>query len=168
MSAWTRTSYRRDDMDELEEFAMDELESFANRLEEAAARREDVTLFGVDYMAAPVDEDGVPWHVGDEMLMDGEVCEVVGIGDGIILYAFEDGVEWTRAAYNRHLPRSLKPCPLCGGKAEYLHVGGIRHPWSGVQADALAVTVQCPRCGCTIPSDRDQGVVTKLWNRRAS
>lgn len=81
---------------------MDELESFANRLEEAAARSEDVTLFGVDYMAVPLDEDGVPWHVGDEMLMDDEVCEVVGIGDGIVLYAFEDGVEWTRAAYNRH------------------------------------------------------------------
>lgn len=81
---------------------MDTLESFANRLEEAAACREDVTLFGVDYMAVPVDEDGIPWHLGDEMLMDGEVCEVVGIGDGIVLYAFEDGVEWTRAAYNRH------------------------------------------------------------------
>ena len=81
---------------------MDTLESFANRLEEAAAGRDDVTLFGVDYMAVPLDEDGVPWHIGDEMLMDGEVCEVVGIGDEIILYAFEDGVEWTRAAYNRH------------------------------------------------------------------
>ena len=62
----------------------------------------------------------------------------------------------------------LKPCPLCGGEAEYLHVSGIRHPWSGVQADALAMTVHCTRCGCTIPSDINQGRITELWNRRAS
>ena len=61
----------------------------------------------------------------------------------------------------------LKSCPFCGGEAEYLYVGGIRHPWSGVQANALAITVNCIRCGATIPSGMSQERVTDAWNRRA-
>ena len=61
----------------------------------------------------------------------------------------------------------LKPCPFCGGEAEYRYVSGIRHPWSGVQADALAITVNCIRCGATIPSGMSQERVTDAWNRRA-
>jgi Lar family restriction alleviation protein len=61
----------------------------------------------------------------------------------------------------------LRPCPFCGGEAEYRHVSGIRHPWSGVQADALAITVNCIRCGATIPSGMSQERVTAAWNRRA-
>lgn len=38
---------------------------FAERLEAAAAEHADVTLFGVDYTALPVDADGVPIHVRD-------------------------------------------------------------------------------------------------------
>lgn len=38
---------------------------FDQRLEACADRREDVTLWGVDYTALPVDADGVPIHVGD-------------------------------------------------------------------------------------------------------
>lgn len=60
----------------------------------------------------------------------------------------------------------LLSCPFCGGEAEYRHVSGIRHPWSGVQADALAITVNCIRCGATIPSDMRQEQVTDAWNRR--
>ena len=40
---------------------------FDQRLESCADKREDVTLFGVDYIALPVDADGVPIHVGDVM-----------------------------------------------------------------------------------------------------
>ena len=40
---------------------------FDQRLEACADKREDVTLFGVDYTALPVDADGVPIHVGDVM-----------------------------------------------------------------------------------------------------
>ena len=40
---------------------------FADRLCRAAERREDVTLWGVDYTPLPVDADGVPIHVGDVM-----------------------------------------------------------------------------------------------------
>ena len=38
---------------------------FADRLKVAVDKREDVTIFGVDYTALPVDADGVPIHVGD-------------------------------------------------------------------------------------------------------
>ena len=40
---------------------------FADRLCRASERREDVTLWGVDYTALPVDAGGVPIHVGDVM-----------------------------------------------------------------------------------------------------
>lgn len=40
---------------------------FADRLKAAVDRREDVTLWGVDYTPLPVDADGVPIHVGDVM-----------------------------------------------------------------------------------------------------
>ena len=40
---------------------------FCDRLREAAAERADVTLFGVDYVAIPLDADGEPIHVGDVM-----------------------------------------------------------------------------------------------------
>ena len=42
---------------------------FCDRLREAAAERADVTLFGVDYIALPVDADGVPIRVGDVVTM---------------------------------------------------------------------------------------------------
>jgi Lar family restriction alleviation protein len=60
----------------------------------------------------------------------------------------------------------LRPCPFCGGEAEYRHVGGVRHPWSGVQLNALAITVNCTSCGATIPSDMYKERVTAAWNRR--
>ena len=44
-----------------------EMREFCNRLEDAAKKREDVTIFCVDYTALPLDADGVPIHVGDMM-----------------------------------------------------------------------------------------------------
>ena len=55
-----------------------------------------------EYVKLPVDADGVPWHLGDELTMEGEVCDVVGIGDKTIFYAFGNGVDWTIAHNNRH------------------------------------------------------------------
>ena len=43
---------------------------FADRLKAAVDKREDVTLFGVDYTPLPVDADGEPIHVGDVMEAD--------------------------------------------------------------------------------------------------
>ena len=54
---------------------------FCKRLEDAAAKREDVEIFGVEYTALPLDADGVPIHVGD--VMDkGEVTCIRDCGKG--------------------------------------------------------------------------------------
>ena len=44
-----------------------EMRHFVESLEEAVEKREDITLFGADYTALPLDADGVPIHVGDVM-----------------------------------------------------------------------------------------------------
>ena len=46
-----------------------DMQAFCDRLREAAESREDVTLWGTDYIALPVDADGVPIHVGDVVTM---------------------------------------------------------------------------------------------------
>ena len=86
---------------------------FADRLCRAAERREDVTLWGVDYTPLPEDADGVPIHVGDVMeWMAGGTFEVVGIGNGCTLYyldTYDDGtvgVEWTATGDKRHHPHA--------------------------------------------------------------
>ena len=66
---------------------------FDQRLEACADKREDVTLWGVDYMPYPLDADGVPIHVGD--VMENIVCpsvhrEVTGVGVECF-YGWDDG-----------------------------------------------------------------------------
>lgn len=57
-----------------------DMREFCGRIEQAAANREDVTLWGVDYVALPVDADGVPIHVGDTVYLDdGRKAEVTHI-----------------------------------------------------------------------------------------
>ena len=55
---------------------------FDQRLESCADKREDVTLFGVDYMAYPLDADGVPIHAGDMLDGYGKTIEVVELRYG--------------------------------------------------------------------------------------
>ena len=62
----------------------------------------------------------------------------------------------------------LKPCPLCGGDAEYRRTSQVKWPWDRVGCDAIGITVVCTRCGCTIPSDIVQERVAEHWNRRAN
>lgn len=54
-----------------------DMRDFCERLDDAATKREDVTLWGVDYTALPVDADGVPIHVGDVMELAGGNVEKV-------------------------------------------------------------------------------------------
>ena len=66
---------------------------FDQRLEACADNREDVTLWGVDYTALPVDADGVPIRIGD--VMENIVCppvhrEVTGVGVECF-YGWDDG-----------------------------------------------------------------------------
>ena len=55
---------------------------FDQRLAAAAEGRIDVTLFGVDYTAIPLDADGVPIHVGDVLNGYGKTIEVVELRIG--------------------------------------------------------------------------------------
>ena len=68
---------------------------FADRLCRASERREDVTLWGVDYTALPVDADGVPIHVGERVQLIGNDPSTVShmslAGDGWRVYVKYDG-----------------------------------------------------------------------------
>lgn len=82
---------------------------FDQRLEACADKREDVTLWGVDYTPLPLDADGVPIHVGDVMdskvdyLFDGRPFEVRAI------VLCEDGWEAADGRFgNRYEPNSLR------------------------------------------------------------
>lgn len=79
---------------------------FADRLCRASERREDVTLWGVDYTPLPMDADGVPIHVGDvmEWCDSGDTLEVIGIGGNTLFYIDKDSgeCEWTAAGDKRH------------------------------------------------------------------
>lgn len=56
------------------------------------------------YVMLPKDADGEPVHIGDVMEWpDGETFEVVGIGDGVLFYTYDDDyAEWTGASTKRH------------------------------------------------------------------
>lgn len=79
---------------------------FADRLCRASERREDVTLWGVDYTPLPLDADGVPIHVGDvmEWRYDNGEFEVIGIGGNTLFYIDKDSgeCEWTAAGDKHH------------------------------------------------------------------
>ena len=75
---------------------------FADRLKAAVDNREDVTLFGIDYIALPVDADGMPWHINDEFEVDEGIAHVNGIGDNRLYYIDNDGMQWTRADNKIH------------------------------------------------------------------
>ena len=85
---------------------------FADRLKASVDKREDVTLWGVDYTALPVDADGVPIHVGDVMEFtydppqDQPLFEVSGFGaGGTLFYAARGEViprKVTKASVVRH------------------------------------------------------------------
>lgn len=64
----------------------------------ALAKRYDNTI------SLPFDKDGKVWLIGDKLLDDGMVCEVVGIGPNRLYYYCDatDTVEWTQADSRRH------------------------------------------------------------------
>ena len=79
---------------------------FDQRLEACVDKREDVTLWGVDYTALPLDADGEPIHVGDVMEWrygNGEF-EVIGIGGETLFYIDKDSneCEWTSIDCKHH------------------------------------------------------------------
>lgn len=82
---------------------------FADRLCRASERREDVTLWGVDYTPLPVDADGEAIHVGD--VMDSKVDYLFdGRPFGVrALVLCDDGWEAADGRFgNRYEPDSLR------------------------------------------------------------
>ena len=78
---------------------------FAEHLEACADKREDVTLFGVDYTALPVDADGVPIHVGDVLDGYGKTIEVVELRygrSGWVLISRDGNAYADCAAFTHH------------------------------------------------------------------
>ena len=77
---------------------------FCKRLEDAAAKREDVEIFGVEYTALPLDADGEYIHIGDvmEWCDSGETLTVEGIGSDVLFYIDGENAEWTAARNKRH------------------------------------------------------------------
>lgn len=61
----------------------------------------------------------------------------------------------------------LKPCPICGGEAEYVSVDVVGHPWHGWKLRSNGVAVACVRCGCTQPSRLDTKMAAEMWNERS-
>ena len=74
----------------------DEMHDFCERLERAVTNREDVTLWGVDYTALPLDADGVPVHIGDRV-ENGERVSRIVLTDG----------SWEPSVYVEMLPNVL-------------------------------------------------------------
>lgn len=103
------------------------MELFCKNLENAVKEREDVTLWGVDYIPVPVDADGIPIHIGDVMeWSDGTTFEVIGIGDGT-LYYFDDKtkrVEWTSTELKRHVKPDTWERIIEDAREYRLNIGG--------------------------------------------
>lgn len=69
--------------------------------------RDPETMAENGWVKLPVDADGVPIRVGDEVRWpDGETAEVVGIGENTLFYiehGFDDSAQWTAAHNKRHV-----------------------------------------------------------------
>lgn len=78
-----------------------ENESLRRELDRVLGEQEDRD----GWVRLPVDADGVPVRLDDLMEWpDGsdEPFEVVGIGNGMLYYIDDDGIQWTRAETKRH------------------------------------------------------------------
>lgn len=104
LASWHITREEYDGIDEMlkaveEDVSkrIEEAEAFAKRVQEAVENKEDVTLFGVDYMRLPKDENGEFIHLGDFMeSADEEPFYVTGIGKYVLFYGGDDEpCEWT-------------------------------------------------------------------------
>jgi len=91
-------------------YGEEELTAIADRIdkEHAEAVADALQLRGEPdrWVELPVDADGVPIHVGDEMEWpDGSTFDVVGISANTLFYVehdFDDSAQWTAAHNKRH------------------------------------------------------------------
>lgn len=84
---------------------------FDQRLESCAESREDVTLFGVDYMAYPLDADGVPIHAGDVLDGYGKTIDVVELRygrSGWVIVSRDGNAYADCAAFSHHYATTVE------------------------------------------------------------
>lgn len=100
-----------------------EMRGFCERVEEAAKLRENLYVFGTEYMALPLDRDGVPWHVGDRMFVPRNgVCKVLSVGKfGVMAVGCEGSYLWYSAnSYSHYNKPAVEDvlreliCEACG------------------------------------------------------
>ena len=80
---------------------------FDQRLEACADKREDVTLWGVDYTPLPVDADDVPIHAGDVLNGYGKTIDVVELRigrSGWVIVSRDGNAYADCAAFTHHAP----------------------------------------------------------------
>jgi len=84
---------------------------FDQRLAAAAEGRIDVTLFGVDYTALPLDADGVPIHAGDVLDGYGKTIEVVELRygrSGWVIVSRDGNAYADCAAFSHHYATTVE------------------------------------------------------------
>ena len=93
------------------EAEVSDMQAFCDRLQKAAESREDVTLWGTDYVALPIDAEGEYIHFGDVLDQFGTPMTVYAMSDpdpdqgDCMLELITDGISdstWVRARKMRH------------------------------------------------------------------
>ena len=119
-----------------------EAEPFCDRLREAAAERADVTLFGVDYVALPLDAGGETIRIGDELGGYNKVVEVVELRygrSGWILISRDGNAYHDTAAFVHVQPDSWERI------IEDAQADGVRYHNDGRPSDFDALVERCKR-----------------------
>lgn len=100
----------------------DEQADFIEKLHTCARNRDDIQIFDVDYVACPLDADGVPIHIDDVMRQGyGRVLgKVWAIADNVIMFEhdFKDGYSRVEC-FDANTLRHKKPNPVEEILAEY-------------------------------------------------
>lgn len=60
------------------------------------------------------------------------------------------------------MSEKLKPCPFCGGKAEFVIY------WGGFTARRFISVVRCTKCRANSGEWKQKPKAIKAWNRRAT
>ena len=97
--------------------------------------------------------------VGDKFVI--EISDIFKSEDGTELYRIKgfnslvfDSEGIRKLNYKTGESMDLKPCPMCGGKAEFCgYFGDTFH-------------VMCTKCGCDLPLLQNAKEVIDRWNKR--
>ena len=64
------------------------------------------------------------------------------------------------------MSKNLMPCPLCGGKAQFIEIEPHTHTYATFMPDCTGEAfIECTKCSCSIAANSVQEAVD-MWNRR--